>query len=239
MRCETLTTGGVVERHGSRELLRGRRGAAQRERGRARPRRWSATAARADRAAPPFRFSRMGPNGRGRQLAARACARSSASRWRAGGGGASQIPAGFTYLGQFVDHDLTFDKTERDARRRVSPAQLLQARSPSLDLDSLYGAGPQDPESAKFYEADGVHLKIGRTVAVGGEQSDGRLRPAARRRQKRRRETQGRDPRPAQRREPRRRADAPRLHPLPQPRRRHAAEIGAAGAALRDRRARS
>ena len=29
----------------------------------------------------------------------------------AGGGGASKIPAGFTYLGQFVDHDLTFDKT--------------------------------------------------------------------------------------------------------------------------------
>ena len=28
-----------------------------------------------------------------------------------GGGGASQVPAGFTYLGQFVDHDLTFDKT--------------------------------------------------------------------------------------------------------------------------------
>lgn len=50
---------------------------------------------------------------------------------------------------------------------RVSPALLLQARSPSLDLDSLYGAGPQDPASAKFYEADGVHLKMGRTVGEG------------------------------------------------------------------------
>ena len=28
------------------------------------------------------------------------------------GGGQSTIPAGFTYLGQFVDHDLTFDKTD-------------------------------------------------------------------------------------------------------------------------------
>ena len=26
-------------------------------------------------------------------------------------GGAGPIPAGFTYLGQFIDHDLTFDKT--------------------------------------------------------------------------------------------------------------------------------
>ena len=47
----------------------------------------------------------------------------------------------------------------------VTPAQLLQARSPSLDLDSLYGAGPPgDPESAKFYEADGLHLKMGKTT---------------------------------------------------------------------------
>ena len=86
----------------------------------------------------------------------------------AGGGGASQIPAGFTYLGQFIDHDLTFDKTTVMLGANVSPAQLLQARSPSLDLDSLYGAGPQDPESAKFYEADGIHLKMGKTVAAEG-----------------------------------------------------------------------
>jgi Animal haem peroxidase len=51
----------------------------------------------------------------------------------------------------------------------VSPSDLLQARSPSLDLDSLYGAGPQDPDSAKFYAADGLHLKMGKTVAVGSD----------------------------------------------------------------------
>ena len=56
----------------------------------------------------------------------------------------SGIPAGFTYLGQFVDHDLTFDKTPVTLGDRVTPAQLVQNRSPSLDLDSLYGAG-QDP----------------------------------------------------------------------------------------------
>jgi Animal haem peroxidase len=53
----------------------------------------------------------------------------------------------------------------------VSPTELLQARSPSLDLDSLYGAGPADPGSAKFYEADGLHLKMGKTVAAEGEPS--------------------------------------------------------------------
>lgn len=47
----------------------------------------------------------------------------------AGTGGASQIPAGFTYLGQFTDHDLTFDKTAVALGTNVTPAQLLQART--------------------------------------------------------------------------------------------------------------
>jgi hypothetical protein len=118
-------------------------------------------------AAPPFRFSRMGPSGAGRQLG-EPNMKKVGNAMAAGGGGTSQIPAGFTYLGQFVDHDLTFDKTNVMFGANVSPAQLLQARSPSLDLDSLYGAGPQDPESAKFYEADGLHLKMGKTVAAEG-----------------------------------------------------------------------
>ena len=75
-----------------------------------------------------------------------------------------EIPAGYTYLGQFVDHDLTFDATTVAFGDAVSPADLLQGRSPTLDLDSVYGAGPLDPESAKFYEADRLHLKMGRTT---------------------------------------------------------------------------
>jgi len=114
----------------------------------------------------PFRFSRMGPKGSERQLNDPNLKQIGDSM-AGGGGGASQIPAGFTYLGQFVDHDLTFDKTNVMLGENVSPADLLQARSPSLDLDSVYGAGPTEPGSAKFYEADGLHLKMGKTVAVG------------------------------------------------------------------------
>ena len=127
----------------------------------------AATEAAPADAAPPFRFSRMGPKGVGRQLG-EPNRRRIARRMTAGGGGASRIPAGFTYLGQFIDHDLTFDKTAVMLGTNVTPAQLLQARSPSLDLDSLYGAGPQDPGSARFYEADGLHLKMGKTVAAEG-----------------------------------------------------------------------
>jgi len=114
---------------------------------------------------PPFRFSRMGPNGRGKQLG-EPNQRRVARAMTAGGGGFGRVPAGYTYLGQFVDHDLTFDKTTVTLGTNISPAALIQARSPSLDLDSLYGAGPGDPESAKFY-SDGLHLKVGKTDATG------------------------------------------------------------------------
>jgi Animal haem peroxidase len=126
-----------------------------------------AVASLAAAAAPPFRFSRMGPSGAGRQLG-EANMKKVGNAMAGGGGGATGVPAGFTYLGQFIDHDLTFDKTQVMFGGNVSPGQLLQARSPSLDLDSLYGAGPQDPESAKFYEADKLHLKMGKTVAAEG-----------------------------------------------------------------------
>ena len=116
---------------------------------------------------PPFRFSRMGPNGVNKQLG-EPNLKKIGQAMAAAGGGASQIPAGFTYLGQFVDHDLTFDKTNVMLGENVTPAQLVQARSPSLDLDSMYGAGPNDPASEKFYEADKLHLKMGTTVAIGG-----------------------------------------------------------------------
>ncbi len=116
---------------------------------------------------PPFRFSRMGPDGKGRQLGD-ATLKRLGNAVAAGGGGASRMPAGFTYLGQFVDHDLTFDRTKVMPGEDVSPTQLLQGRSPALDLDSLYGAGPNDPASARFYEADGIHLKMGRTIAADG-----------------------------------------------------------------------
>jgi hypothetical protein len=116
---------------------------------------------------PPFRFSRMGPRGVGRQLTD-AVRRKIGDAIVQGGGGESRIPAGFTYLGQFADHDLTFDKTNVMLGQNVTPADLLQGRSPSLDLDSVYGAGPGDPGSEKFYEADGLHLRMGRTDAADG-----------------------------------------------------------------------
>jgi hypothetical protein len=53
------------------------------------------------------------------------------------------IPAGYTYLGQFVDHDLTFD-TASSLERQNDPDALTNFRSPRFDLDCVYGRGPVD-----------------------------------------------------------------------------------------------
>jgi hypothetical protein len=55
--------------------------------------------------------------------------------------GVSKIPAGFTYFGQFVDHDVTFDVSSTlDADTDANTINNM--RSPALDLDSVYGDGP-------------------------------------------------------------------------------------------------
>jgi len=52
------------------------------------------------------------------------------------------VPAGYTYLGQFIDHDITFDITSLQETLN-DPLALRNFRTPMLDLDSLYGAGPE------------------------------------------------------------------------------------------------
>ena len=54
-----------------------------------------------------------------------------------------QLPAGFTYLGQFVDHDITHDASSSLERIR-DPEARVNFRTPRFDLDSLYGRGPVD-----------------------------------------------------------------------------------------------
>jgi len=67
----------------------------------------------------------------------------------------SNIPAIYTYLGQFIDHDITA-RTDRDSEFQnlekpeeivplnpsVVVSKLKNGRRPQLDLDSLFGEGP-------------------------------------------------------------------------------------------------
>ena len=74
------------------------------------------------------------------------------------------VPAGYTYFGQFIDHDLTFDSTSSlnsddfsgpGAKDRV-PTNL---RTPRFDLDCVYGDGPD--AQPFMYEKDGATLLTG------------------------------------------------------------------------------
>src|SRR5579884_1112614 len=51
-----------------------------------------------------------------------------------------RIPAGFTILGQFVAHDITADRSLLLHHARLN--ELRNFRTPRLDLESLYSAGP-------------------------------------------------------------------------------------------------
>lgn len=94
----------------------------------------------------------------------------------------STIPAVYTYWGQFIDHDLTAN-TDRDSKtsditkpdlKPVPPGEvtrdLRNLRRPTLDLDSVYGNGPEfvdaDSNDAGFY--DGTRFRIGKNADGAG-----------------------------------------------------------------------
>jgi hypothetical protein len=52
-----------------------------------------------------------------------------------------KIPAGFTFLGQFLDHDITLDTTPLSLQQS-DPYATTNFRTPRFDLDSVYGRGP-------------------------------------------------------------------------------------------------
>jgi hypothetical protein len=51
-----------------------------------------------------------------------------------------RIPAGWTFFGQFVAHDITHDRSPLQETEDVTTLQNF--RKPRLDLECLYGAGP-------------------------------------------------------------------------------------------------
>jgi hypothetical protein len=74
--------------------------------------------------------------------------------------------AGTTFFGQFLDHDITFDASSRLAQP-TNPVEARNFRTPALDLDSVYGAGPVADQA--LYDADD-HIKL--KVESGGRFED-------------------------------------------------------------------
>jgi hypothetical protein len=88
------------------------------------------------------------------------------------------IPAGYTYLGQFIDHDISLDST---AVERIPPWYLIplstvyNKRTLTLNLETIYGfehtSGLDEPTRAELL-AENSHtlLKLGDTVAANSVQ---------------------------------------------------------------------
>ena len=74
------------------------------------------------------------------------------------------IPAGYTYVGQFVDHDITFDPASA-LERLNDPDALSNFRTPRFDLDCIYGGGRKQAPFL-YDEDDPVKLLIGANTAT-------------------------------------------------------------------------
>jgi hypothetical protein len=76
----------------------------------------------------------------------------------------SGIPALYTYFGQFVDHDLTFDPST-SFQKQKDPTASIDFRTPAFDLDNLYGRGPGDQPF--MYASDSKSLLLGDPLTMG------------------------------------------------------------------------
>jgi hypothetical protein len=85
----------------------------------------------------------------------------------------SGIPAAYTYLGQFVDHDLTFDPAS-SLQQQDDPDGLIDFRTPRFDLDCVYGKGPDD--APYLYTADNRFIQ-GRTLTGAANNPNARDLP--------------------------------------------------------------
>ncbi|GAA0373805.1 heme peroxidase family protein [Bowmanella denitrificans] len=81
-----------------------------------------------------------------------------------------KVAAGYVYFGQFVDHDITRLKrgSEPAGDAQLPIDQLIQVRTPAMDLDSIYGLGFADP--AIPLNSSTGELLLGHAIA-----DDGRL----------------------------------------------------------------
>jgi len=76
----------------------------------------------------------------------------------------SGIPALYTYLGQFIDHDLTFDP-DGSFQKQNDPEARVDFRTPAFDLDNVYGRGPGD--QPYMYDTDGKSFLLGDPLTQG------------------------------------------------------------------------
>ena len=68
--------------------------------------------------------------------------------------------AGTTFMGQFMDHDMTFDQTSA-LGAETDPEDSPNTRSPTLDLDAVYLGGPSRSPQLYGHQGSRIKLKVG------------------------------------------------------------------------------
>ncbi|MGI8890473.1 MAG: peroxidase family protein [Chthoniobacterales bacterium] len=84
------------------------------------------------------------------------------------------LPAGYTYFGQLVDHDLTLDETPLNLAINYAslPVATENAADGRFNLNHLYGAGPGSVQHGSLYETDGCSFRLGTVRSKSGETFD-------------------------------------------------------------------
>lgn len=80
-------------------------------------------------------------------------------------------PAGYTYFGQFIDHDLTEDDTPMRDAGKVEPWETVNYRGPWLDLSGIYNPVHDRGAWKQLYQSDGLSFRLGQPT-VNGQQFD-------------------------------------------------------------------
>jgi len=81
------------------------------------------------------------------------------------------MTAGMTFLGQFLDHDITFDPNS-PLLEKTNPKTTTNFRTPRFDLDSVYGGGPE--RSPELYDPSFSDIKL-KVDAIPGSEAFSRL----------------------------------------------------------------
>src|ERR687898_1299475 len=110
--------------------------------------------------------------------------------------GDGRVPAIYTYFGQFVDHDITFETSSFTTAKLLAPGlgplpvaqirdDLKNLRTASLELDSLYGPpAPRDPANqskmliGKVTKLNGISVPVKRPPGKGDDDDPLRDRAA-------------------------------------------------------------
>ncbi|MDQ2642943.1 MAG: hypothetical protein M3020_03955 [Myxococcota bacterium] len=89
-----------------------------------------------------------------------------------------RLSSGYTYFGQFIDHDLTLDPVS-SFEREFDAGARIDFRTPRFDLDSVYGSGPDDQpymydasEEKLLEGVEGDVLRLGARAVLGDARND-------------------------------------------------------------------